>query len=303
MTTLLAWIKHNKLASVLLVIVVLLLLSQSSYRTQMMSQSLQSDMGYGGGAPMVKNAVGVADSGLMTGSFREIAPAPDVANRMVVTNSSLSLLVKDVPTSLSTIKEYVKSAGGYMVSSSINRPEEGGTGIITVRIPSEKLDETVQKLKGQAIKVVSENMDGYDVTDHFVDNEARLVILKSNLARFEDIMAQAKDVTEILKVQSEIFSLQAQIDSIVGQQKYLETTSKTSVLTAFLATDDLALPYAPADAWRADVIFKRAVRSLLGSVQSLGTLLIWVGVYAIIWLPILLIVRYIMKRRGGQSKI
>lgn len=298
-----SWIKKNKLLTVLIVVIFFLLYSQyassrSPFTSSMSVMREDAAIGYGGGVAnqlsMTKSAAPMAlDSSI---SFRQPAPAPDVAERMVVSNSYLGLVVEDVEEGVARVKSYVQSIGGYMVNSSINRPEEGGTGTITVRIPSDKLDEVLAQLKGQAVKVVSENLDGTDVTDQFVDNEARLAILEQNKARFQEIMTRAQTVTDIVKVQDEIFNLQAQIDSIKGQQKYLEQTAKMSLVVVYLSTDELSLPYAPDQAWRPAVVFKLAVRSLVSAVQGFGSALIWLGVYAIIWLPILLVVIVVARK-------
>lgn len=299
MTKLLDWIKRNKLATTLLVILGLVLFSQ------LRSPSLPAPLASMSRMSAEENLSVSQDSGMMlpaaalkSGGFgQEAAPAPEVTDRMVVTSSYLSLVVNSVNDSIAQMREYVHSIGGYMVNSNISRPEEGGTGTLTVRIPADKLDEALGQLKGQAVKVVSENLDGQDVTDQFVDNAARLVILEQNKARFEEIMKGTSDVTEILQVQNEIFRLQSQIDSIKGRQQYLEQTAKMALVTLYLSTDELALPYAPTNSWRPEVIFKLAVRSLFETVQSLGTLAIWVGVFAVIWLPILLIVLWVSRRR------
>lgn len=301
----LSWIQRNKLSAALIGLVLVIFFSQFRNRPYGVSQSLQFDEGMSGGIDTVmmeKSSLSMPSSAQGGARFQEAAPAPDVTNRMVVTNSYLSLVVEDVNAGVAEVKQYIQSIGGYLVNSSISRPEEGGTGTITVRIPSDQLDETLAQLKNQAVKVVSENLDGTDVTDQFVDNEARLVILERNKARFEEIMTLATEVNEILRVQSEIFGLQSQIDSIKGQQNYLTQTAKMSLVTLYLSTDELSLPYAPANVWRPAVVFKLAVRSLMGSAQGLGTLLIWLTVYSVVWLPILLIILYIARKRRKVSQ-
>lgn len=302
MTNFFAWVKKNLVLVTIIVVLAIVLLMQYK-RSQPM---YYGDTGVMSEPAVMMDMVGVggrAESLSMTKSSAPmgIAPAPDVANRMVVTNSYLALVVENVVESVERIRNQVPSIGGYVVNSSITRPEEGGTATITIRIPSDKLGETLSSLKGQAVEVVSENLDGTDVTDQFVDNAARLTILEQNKARFEEIMESARTVEDIVEVQQQIFNLQSQIDSIKGQQKYLEETAKTSLVVVYLSTDELALPYAPDDAWRPAVIFKTAVRGLLTTAQSLGSLLIWAVVYSIIWLPILIIIILVSKRLSKKN--
>ena len=183
-----------------------------------------------------------------------------------------------------------------MVNSNLNNPQDAATATVTVRVPSAKLQAALQTFRGLGVKVVSENLSGQDVTDEFVDNEARLAILEKTKAKFEEILDNAINVQDILTVQREIINLQSQIDAVKGQQNYLEKSAQMAKLTIYLSTDELALPYAPSETWRPAVIFKQAVRSLLGSARKLGTLVIWLAVYSIIWLPILLLIYFLKKR-------
>lgn len=227
----------------------------------------------------------------------ESAPVPEASSRLVVQNSHLSLLVKNVAQSVQSIKTKAEEFGGYMVDSNVSNPDEAGTGNITVRIPSDQLDEILTYFRGLAVKVVSENLKGTDVTDQYVDIEERIAILERNKTRFQEIMNDAQEVSDILQIQREILNLQSQIDSLKGQQNYLAKTAQFAKVTVYLSTDELELPYAPAQAWRPEVIFKTAVRSLVGNLRNLGTLLIWTVVYAVVWVPVALVVIYIIRRK------
>lgn len=296
------WIKRNKFASLLIILVVFLLaksyLNGPSYRAGFGAASLMES------APLSASLKmgGVSPEAFYPPVAREVAPTTNVTSRMVVQESYLSLLVKDVSQSLSAAKKLVTEKGGYMIESELSRPDEAPSGRIDVRVPQEKLEDILASFRSLAVKVVSENLKGTDVTDQFVDNEARLIILERNKARFEEIMNAAVKVDDILQVQREIFNLQSQIDSIKGQQNYLTKTSQMSRITVFLSTDELALPYAPSESWRPEVIFKQAVRDLLKNLRKLGSTVIWLVVYAVVWVPIIL-VAYVLYRKYKSSRI
>lgn len=258
-------------------------------------------MGIGGGGPDIAMAPQMVSDEYYP--VQNAAPVPEVKNRMVVQNASLSLLVKDVSDSLKNIKKLAESGGGYMVSSNLNHPEEAASGYVTIRVLAGKLDETLDALRKLSVKVVSENLSGYDVTDQYVDNNARLAVLNTNLDRFKEIMGRAEKIEDILRIQKEIFNLQNQIDSIKGQNQYLESTSKTVMISINLSTDEYTLPYAPSEPWRPEVIFKHAVRSLVGTLRKAGTAVIWIVVYGVIWLPIAGVVIYLKKHTGKNKQL
>ncbi len=233
----------------------------------------------------------------------ESAPVPEVKERLVIKESTLSLLVKNVVEIQTAITQKAQGLGGYLVQSSISHPEETEvtSGWITVRIPQGKLEEALNYFRGLAVRVVSETISGQDVTDEYVDIEARLATLLKTKAKLEEILAKAEKAQDMLEVQRELISLQEQIDSFKGRKNYLEKSAQLSRVTIYLATDELALPYVPSETWRPKVIFKQAVRSLIGTFRKLGTLIIWVGVYSVIWLPAFGI--YWAIRRWRKKKI
>lgn len=231
-----------------------------------------------------------------------IEPVSDATNRIVIKDSNLSLLVKDVRNTGDQIISYAKDNGGFMVFASYNRPTESPFAAITIRIPTPKLDGALNYIRSLSIKVTSENLVGTDVTEEYIDIESRLATLKKTQAKFEEILEKAITVTDILAVQRELISLQEQIDSLKGQKEAIENNAKLTKITIYLSTDELALPYAPDKAFRPNVVFKIAVRSLLSTLRSGAEAGIWVSVYSIIWLPVVLGF-VIYKRSKEKTKI
>jgi hypothetical protein len=307
------WIKRNKLASFLLLLIggylligfISTFLSNRSYSYStavpkagggMTSYSSSGDsMGISPSSGMAS----VANLSIGSPIRQEVAPS-DNPNRLVIQETNFSLLVKNVSDSNQQITDYAKSIGGFMVSSSLSNPQEAATATLVIRVPQDKMKAVLDFIRGKAVKVVSENLMGTDVTDQYTDIEARLATLNQTKAKFEEIMAKATQVQDILQVQQQIISLQNQIDSLKGQQQYLEKTAQLTKITIYLATDELALPYAPSQTWRPEVIFKTAVRSLVETLRGLGELVIWLVVYSPIWAVVLVIV-YFVRRRMRRS--
>ncbi|PJC81795.1 hypothetical protein CO007_02885 [Candidatus Roizmanbacteria bacterium CG_4_8_14_3_um_filter_36_10] len=292
------WIKTHKLICVLMAIIIYLLAKNSIFlpRTYLNSSSNQGNsvsslqkmapLPYVGGGNL---------NDIMPPS--ESAPNANIKNRLVITNSYLSLQVSKVAVVQKQVIKKAEELGGYMVNSSIENPSDVASATVTVRIPSKQLENALQYYRSLSIKVISENLQGDDVTDQYVDFAAQLKTYEKTKAIFEQMLDKATNIQDILEVQREIINVQSSIDSIKGQMDYLKKNAEMAKITLYLSTDELALPYAPTDTWRPSVIFKQAVRSLVGTVRRIGSLAIWIGVYAIIWVPILLIVLYIRRKR------
>lgn len=225
-----------------------------------------------------------------------IAPSEN-PERLIIQDTSLSLQVKDVSQTINNILETTKSLGGFLINSSLTRPEGAASGNISIRVPEEKRQEALESFKKLAVKVVSESVYGTDVTDQYVDLESRLEVLTRTKAKYEEILGQAQKVPDIMSVQEQLTYIQSQIDNLKGQQKYYEQSAKLSKIVIYLSTDELALPYAPTNEWRPTVIFKNAVRSLVGVFRSIGSLIIWSVVFIPIIIPIVLIIRHVNRKK------
>ncbi len=224
-----------------------------------------------------------------------VAPS-ESTNRLVIQDTSLSLQVDSVEEKINEIKNKTTELGGFLVNSNLSKPDGVGSGVISVRIPESKRSEAMELFKKLAVKVVSENVSGTDVTDQYTDLQAQLDVLNKTKIKFEEILDKAFNVTDLMNVQQQLINLQQQIDSVKGQQKYFEQSAKLSKITIYLSTDDLALPYAPSNEWRSTVVFKEAVRSLISNVRNLGNMLIWVVVFSPIWIPGILVIRFAKKK-------
>jgi hypothetical protein len=261
------------------------------------TDSYRSSMSYG---ESVGPSMAGVSSGISMPSFKTIPPVTpvpptDQSNRMIITDTNLSLMVKNVTETVDKIQNITSQYNGFLVNSTLSLPEGAASGTITIRVPATSLKAALETYRKLAVKVISENVQGTDITDQYADMEAQLNILNQTKLKFDDIMDKAVRVEDLLTVQRELINIQNQVDSIKGRQLFLEKSAQLSKVTIYLSTDELALPYAPDQAWRPQLVLKQAVRSLIGSLRSFGNLIIWLVVYSPIWAPIMIV--YIWRQR------
>lgn len=289
MNRILSWIKRNKLSSVLILMMFFIVISNMNKSTTSFTRSAES-------AP-ANTSMMMKEKSVSNMIQPEFAPAPNAPQRLVIQDSFMSLVVKNVTETQKTIIDRAVQLGGYMVNASIENPQDAANSTITVRIPATKLEEALAFYRKQSIKVVSENLQGQDVTDQYVDVEARMVTLQKTKTKFEEILDKSTQVADILNVQRELINVQAEIDALKGQKDYLEKSAQMAKITVYLSTDELSLPYAPTGSWRPDVIFKSAMSHLLRTFRDIGEAIIWIAVYSIVIVPVAIIVYYFWKKR------
>lgn len=261
-----------------------------------MRNSAPMDYSYGGTKELGVDYAGAPQSIVPIGRMDT-----STQNRLVQKESSVSLLVGDVRKVADGVIKQAEVSGGFMLQSNFSNPGEAPNASISVRIPTDNLQAYLDFLRKQSIRVVSEELVGTDITDQYKDTQARLDTLYATRDKLELIYQKAVIVQDILDVQAQLMQLQDQIDQLLGQEQYLTESAKLARVSVYLSTDELSLPYAPDSSWRPSVVFKNAIRSLIGNIREGANLLIWVGVYAVLWVPILVIIYLFRKSRMKKN--
>ncbi len=305
MANLVSWIKKNKLVLLLILLVVWfyykdryprpfpLALSSVSKNAGGFAESAPS-MGIAMDTAVSRQAY-MAEDVIIDPPYQPEVPPTDSDERLVIQDTNLSMVVDEVNSSISSIEQIATQNGGFLVNSNQHQPEGAASGSITIRVKSDQRLQALEAIKNLGVRVVSENVNGRDVTDQYADIESRLEVLYKTKTKFETILDQANEVSDLLQVQRELVNLQSQIDNLVGRQQYLQKSADLTKITIYLSTDELALPYTPDEVWRPQVVFKQAVRSLVQTFRSGVNSIIWLGVYSIILVPVALVLLVIYK--------
>lgn len=214
------------------------------------------------------------------------------SERMIVWTAELSLVVKDADDSLADIKGIVGELGGYVADTRFWLDDEQLRGSVTVRVPTESLDEALTEFKALAVRVERESSSSEDVTEEYSDLDARLRNLEATEQELLELLTTVRERTgkaeDILAVHRELTSIRGQIEQLKGRMQYLEKTSSMAAITMELIPDALTRPIA-VGGWQPAGTLGNALRSLLKTLQFVADAAIWVVFYALPVAAILLI--------------
>jgi len=273
------------------------------------TQTDYSDSDYGGSADYVyddSSGSVPAPAASMSRSF-ESAPPPSQkstggasqvtasAPRKVVKDGKLEILVKKAEETAEKIKAIAAEQGGFVDDVNIkNVSETSKSGTVTIRVPADNFDETLAQIKSLAIKVDKESANATDITEVFVDLEARLKTLKAQEAQYLKILDQAKTVKDILSVSTDLGYIRSDIERLEGKIRLLSSEVDMSSITVSLTEEaDVQLF---GIRWRPLFVLKQAVRNMLSGLSGyadsmitfiflLPTLLLWLATFvAGLWL-------------------
>lgn len=160
-------------------------------------------------APMISEGVTMA-----------VAPQTEAVdqNRMLIWHASLSLEVGSVKDAVARVTDIAKQSGGYVESKSDSKDEHAD---LTLRIPTDVLTPTMTSLETIG-KVTRRRVSSEDVTDTYVDIDARLKTKIALRDRLRALLDKAQNVQDILAIETELGRVQADIDSMQARLKALK---------------------------------------------------------------------------------
>jgi len=232
----------------------------------------------------------------------------ETTERLVVKRADMRVSVADPAEAMHTVMQLAENMQGYVVNSNQwNSTNNGQTYIyasVMVRVPAERLDEIMQKVRELAADpktgVLSESVTGEDVTAEYVDSQARLRNLQAAEAQLVELLDQAPDLQYTLDIFRELTEIRSQIEVLEGRIKYLEESAALSALSVeFVAEASLQpLQIGP---WKPAGVAKDAIQTLVKVAQDVGTALIK---FVIIWVPFLLPIGLIVYfvRKGATKR-
>ena len=163
--------------------------------------------------------------------------------RMIIRSGDMSLVVVDVADAMEQVVKLAENYDGWVVNSNSWQDGERMMGNIAIRVLADYFDDAISALRGMAVEVRSESTSGVDVTEEYVDLEARLHNLEASEAQLLELMEQAGDVTEILAVQRELVRTRGEIEQTRGRMQYLEESSSTSLIQVRLEQSKLTVEF------------------------------------------------------------
>lgn len=101
---------------------------------------------------------------------------------------------------------------------------------LTIKIPKDNFENFLTELTDGIKKLDEKTVSITDVTEEFIDINARLKIKKQTEAGYLKLLSQAKNVKDILDIQNQIQLLRSDIESIEGRLRYLENAVSFSTL-------------------------------------------------------------------------
>ncbi len=164
---------------------------------------------------------------------------PTVAARVIKT-ADLEVAVPDgdFRSALTAAVEVARRHGGFVLSTSVGAGN-AKSGRLVIRVPAESFERALTDIESLG-DVGREVVSGEDVSQEFVDLQARLRNAEAQEKVLLKLMDRSKSVQDTIDVQRELQTVQLLAEQLGGRLRYLE--DQTSFSTITLALDEKGAP-------------------------------------------------------------
>ncbi len=245
-------------------------LGSSSYETGLSS----SDRSVNISAPlvaipeMVQKSHQTDSMELVEGNFIEDRVGSAIpVDKKVIKNGNLSLKIEKTEEAAEEISQIIKGQGGEIFSTNFYERVKGQkSGNMTVKVPVQKFEETIGKVKEIATQVISESTTGQDVTEQYVDLQIQAKNKRAEEESFVKILDRAGEIDDVLAVTKQISRVRGEIERLEGRIKVMDSQTDMSTITISLSEDIEIAPIS--NDWRPWQVVKKSFSELVDSMQG-----------------------------------
>lgn len=209
-------------------------------------------------------------------------------DRKIIYSAKLDLIVKDLDAATKAVDEKLGQHAGRVVRAE-QRSDTGArrTATFTLEVPVDKFRGLVAALKELGVPE-RDAVDSQDVTEEFVDVQARLKNLRQQEDKLNELLKERRKeekLEDVIRVGDRIGEVRQQIERVEGRMKYLETRAAFSTVTLTLREiKDYQPPTAP-------TFGDRVARTFGGSWEAFvafGEGVVLFVVALSVWLPLII---------------
>lgn len=233
-----------------------------------------------------------------------VAPAEvEVEDRSLIVTGNLSLINENPTETVNKIRAEVTGVGGRVdeLSETPGNEYENASAYLTVRIPSEKLETTVERVKTFGV-VESYSVQSSDVTDQLTDYEVREKVLRGSIDRLLDMLSKATDTNTLINIENTLSQREAELESLLAAKTSLTDKVEFSTLAITIQQPDDVDSPEPTGFWDGLVSgWNSLIATLAGLLVAFGFLLPWTIVLAIIAVITTFVVKLHKRRKKSKG--
>ena len=127
-----------------------------------------------------------------------------VIEKKIIKDANIGVEVSDYKIFRIKLDSMVRSFNGYISNDNLYNNDESINCDVVIRIPEKNFDKFLTNLEKGGAKTLYKNVSTRDVTEEFIDIEARLKNKKSVEKRYAQLLNKARTVKDILEIEEKL---------------------------------------------------------------------------------------------------
>jgi hypothetical protein len=149
----------------------------------------------------------------------------------IIKKGTLRFETKDLANTHAQILTIVRLSNGYIQNDNSGKNYSQQYHNLIIRVPTEKFQSTLDAISKGVEYFDEKTISRQDVTEEFVDLNARLKAKRALESRYLALLAKAKKVKEMLEIERELSEIREGIERAEGRLKYLNNKVSLSTFT------------------------------------------------------------------------
>lgn len=217
------------------------------------------------------------------------------SDRNLILTAKIDMRSKDPWATSDRAQAIASGLGGDVLNLSQSGTADTRSASLTIRVPSSRFGDALQQLKALDGEVQTSGVTAQDVTDQFVDLQARLTAKQAEEQRYIAILNRANTIDEILKVDASLGSVRTQIEQLTAQINSIKERTDFSTISMSISTLSALPGDTTTKVWDPAKTVGRALAALGAMMQVFADAVIWLVVFG--WLPLLAFAAVIFAAR------
>lgn len=167
-------------------------------------------------------------------AYEDVNTPPPLANQEVaqkiIKNATLRFETQDLEKTRLQVLTAIKKADGYVQNDNSGKDYNQLYQQLTVRIPSKNFQQTIDDIAQGVAYFDERTISQRDVTEEFIDLNARLKAKRALENRYLDLLTKAVNVKEMLEIERELSQIREEIEAKEGRLNYLNNQVSSSTL-------------------------------------------------------------------------
>jgi glycine cleavage system regulatory protein len=168
-------------------------------------------------------------------------PAPVVNQRKVIRNGEIEFEVDSFDSAFMTVSKVVVEEGGFIATTSSQKLDNGKVkGAVVVRVPPDRLDTLVLKLRALG-ELKRQNLTAQDVSKQYSDLESEMRGARAMEERLIEMIKSGKgEIKDLLAAEKELAVWRGKLEKIQGEINYYNNLISLSTLKIDLTEKNIA---------------------------------------------------------------